>query len=145
MHETQTLKFWQDRITKHSQDGPGHPDLGFDKVDPIHKKIITKFIDHDNLVLDVGCGVGRIADWFDYYTGVDFVPEFIYEAISSHFDRTFVLADIKERLPFVDKQFDWAIMVSCSLPPTTEVKRVAKNILELAYGNPEKYNLYTNI
>ncbi len=139
-----TPRAWRARITDNPQDGPGHPDMGWDKVDAIHKNIIKRFIEQDDMVLDAGCGVGRIADWFDHYIGIDFVPEFILKSLEICPGKIFVLADFNKSLPFTDKAFEWAIMISASqyVGDFKEIKRVAKKVLELSYGDPENYTIH---
>lgn len=144
MIDYQDIKFWEGRILPDAnpQDGPGKPDLGFDVIDPIHQEIINKLIKPNDKVLDAGCGVGRISGWFDNYTGIDFVPEFIYQAHRQHPYKKFVCANFNKVLPFKDKEFDWVIMISASqYCKTDEIKRVGKKVLILSYGEPRTYEV----
>ena len=143
MHETQTLKFWKGRITGRPQDGPGHPDLGWKVVNKAHKKIVRRHIEPGDRVLDAGCGVGRIANWFKNYTGIDFIQEFIEKAIELHPGKIFYTIDFNKKIPLRSGYFDWVVMVSASqyIKNKKELKRVAKNILCLGYGTPEDYEI----
>ncbi len=143
--DTQDIEFWQERITesKDSQDAPGIPDSGWVVVDKAHKIIIERYIKKDDKVLDAGCGVGRVAGWFENYTGFDFVPEFVEIAQQEYPEKRFVVADLKDGLPFKDKEFDWVIAISLSNWEEfkEELRRVALNALILNYGKPEEYEI----
>lgn len=132
------VAFWQTRAGK---EWSGHPDMGWKNWDDIVTPIVAQNIKPFERVLDAGCGTGRFSDWFDNYVGVDFVPEFIKEAERLHPWKTFILADIN-KLPFDDKEFDWAIMFSVAQSPTNEVKRVAKKVLLISYGEPQNFEIH---
>ena len=138
-------KFWQDRIRSHKEitHTVGHFD--FDKCNAIHEKIIEEVIPNRSSVLDLGCGYGRASDFFVNYAGVDFVPEFIYEANRMFPLEKFYIADLRN-LPFPTQSFDWGVMISIKgmIQGNTdqwpeileESKRVCKKILVLEYNDP---------
>lgn len=130
------IEFWRQR-----EEGPGHPDMGFEKADPYYRKTVGKLIKKGARVLDAGCGYGRFSGWFRDYAGIDFVPEFIEKAKELHPSKTFLVADMNGPLPFKDKEFDWCLMVSSRqyVDDMSELKRVSKNILILSYGEPHEY------
>lgn len=148
--DSQNIEFWQARLKQF--DNPLKAiGCGFDwiKIDDVHKKIVYPHYTKGMKVLDIGCGIGRTADWFEAqgYVGLDFVPEFIDIAVKAHPDRIFLLYDIKKGLPFCDKFFDIAIGISFKHIFTTgsneeewnktldEIKRVSKKVFLLPYGN----------
>ena len=137
------LPFFQGRITNDPQDGPGYPDMGLEALNKGHRKIIKKLIKQDDKVVDAGCGVGRIASWFKNYTGFDFVPEFIEAAKTLQPDKKFVVADYNQKLPFADKEFDWCIIISAYqyVDDDAELRRIAKKILILSYGNKKSWRM----
>ncbi len=153
MTPTQDLSFWRGRIQQAKDNDRPIDDamaVSFDWsiIDPVHHDVIFAHTKPDDRVLDVGCAYGRIAHWFkdDKYVGIDFVPEFIDEAKKRHPNKTFLVANVVEPLPFKDKEFDVAILVSVKgvIGPVVgsevwakaeaEFKRVAKKVIILAYG-----------
>ena len=161
--ETTNVAFWQDRL-KRADIPLTAIGTGFDwpKIDDLHRKFIFSNTESNPNVLDVGCGIGRVADWFDddSYVGFDFVPEFIEIAKKSHPNKTFLIHSIVEPLPFETKEFDLAILISVRVPlrvnigetiwdkeVEVELKRVAKKVIILEYGNndPEEIRKYSEI
>lgn len=61
-------------------------------------------------VLDVGCGPGINTRYFRNasYVGVDLNPRYIEYAARQH-DATFIVADVRDRLPGVDGPFDFIL------------------------------------
>lgn len=152
------VEFWKERIEDAKTAGLLHRSVykvhpnGWEIISGVHKKVCDNLIFKDSNVLDAGCGYGRLAPWFQHYTGVDFSPEFIALAQESYPNKPFFQADFRE-LPFEDEEFDWAICVSIRemyigrkgmdewLKIEKELKRVAKKVLILEYVEPEKYTI----
>ena len=145
IYKTQDLEFWRDRLKKLNNPIGEVP---FEEIEKEHKPIIDKYIKKTDEVLDAGCGMGRIAHWFkdENYVGFDFVPEFIEIAKSKNQNKMFFVLDIKKPLPFQNKEFDWALLVSVKgvvgkaigwdkwANIEKELKRVAKRVLILEYS-----------
>jgi len=157
MKPTQNLDFWKQRIKEGGNVEQGMA-VGFqwNVIDPIHKEYIDKYIKPTDKVLDVGCGYGRISQWFkdENYTGVDFVPEFFEEAGKRHPSKNFFLSNLDE-LPFEDKQFDWGLLISVKVVIRSdpngekiwkkvekELKRVCKKLLILEYGDSDPKSIH---
>lgn len=156
---TQDLEFWRERLR--ATDNPINAiGMGFDWefVDSYHKPIVGRFIPTNAKVLDVGCGIGRNAGWFDdkFYTGIDFVPEFIEIAKKRHPTKTFEVRNLTEPLPYKDGEFDWGLLISVKvvIGPVIgwdkweaiekELRRVCKKVLILEYANqnPDEIGRY---
>lgn len=150
MKPTQDLNFWKQRIKETGSVESGMA-VGFHwpVIDGVHREYIKEYIEPDAKILDAGCGYGRTSDWYDddKYVGVDFLEEFIQEARKRHPNKKFVLTDLTD-LPFKDHEFDWAILTSVRVVIRSdpsgeekwrkverELKRVAKQIMILEYGN----------
>jgi len=153
--ETYSIDFWKQRIRGagkylnyiYYQTNP----LNWDKIERVHKEIIKKER-VEGKILDAGCGHGRISNWFDDYTGVDFSPDLIEIGKRENPDKRFIQADLK-KLPFKDKEFDWAICISIRHivirdsgqeewnKIEKELKRVSKKILILDYSSPSEYEI----
>lgn len=152
----ETTQFWKDRIDgakgrgilRYSVYNTSAEDWEY--ICSVHKKICDHYV--SGKVLDVGCGYGRLSEWFGDYTGIDFSPEFISEAKRIYPGKNFIVGDIKQ-MPYGDKEFDWAICVSIKgmiirelgeaewLKQEKEIRRVAKNILILEYSVPAEHEV----
>lgn len=160
--ESQNIAFWQERLRKATE--PIYAiGVGFDwpAIDDVHKKIFYQHYKPGMKILDIGCGIGRTADWVpkEEYVGFDFVPEFVEMAQKSHPDRKFLVLDVKDGLPFKDKEFDIAIGISFKHIFITgsdeaqwekvrlELLRVTKKLILLPYGNndPAEIHSWTEI
>lgn len=154
---TQDLNFWKNRIKELGSIECGMA-VGFNwpVIDKIHREYIDKHIKPTDKILDAGCAYGRVAHWFsdDKYTGVDFVEEFIREARKRNPGKTFILTDLND-LSFKRHEFDWAILISVRVVIRSdpngdekwkevekELKRVAKRIMILEYGNGEPSEIH---
>ena len=77
-------EFWKNRIAGAPQDENFYGSV-FNTSQDVwinilneHMKIINELIDtKKDMVLDAGCGYGRMAPYFDNYVGLDFSPDFI--------------------------------------------------------------------
>ena len=155
MWETYKIDFWKERIKQagkylnyiYYQAGS----LTWNEIEKVHKEIIKKE-KVKGKILDAGCGHGRISQWFNDYTGVDFSPDLIEIGKRENPDKRFIQADLK-KLPFEDKEFDWAICISMKHmvirdsgqeewdKMEKELKRVSKKILILDYSSPSEYEI----
>lgn len=149
---TQETSFWQKRL-EHSPSILDAMGTGFNWnfLDSIHKPVIDQFVPVGSRILDVACGPGRTAHWWgdEQYVGIDFFEPFVSEAKRLHPRKKFLLCDIvKDDLPFEDRQFDWAILISVKvvIGPAIgwaawndvewKLRRVVKQgILIFEYGN----------
>lgn len=145
------LEFWKERIdtavSEHYSVYVIH-EQGWKRIFDEHKKIIEKEIKPDSYVLDAGCGYGRMCELFKpkNYEGIDFSPDFINKAQTKYPDYSFEVQNLK-KLPYENKQFDWAFCVSIKKMIVDnlgekewkimekELKRVAKKVLILEYGD----------
>lgn len=143
------IGFWKHRIDtaqlEHYSVYLANPSL-WKKINDIHERIIKKYIKEDDKVLDAGCAYGRSSVLFNNYVGIDFSPDFIELAKKKYPNKKFLVGNLKE-LPFKDKEFDWAFCISMKNMIVgnlgkeqwdimeKELKRVAKHILLLEYGD----------
>jgi len=147
-------EFWDDRIGVAKSRGFIHhsiyeaPPQLWQAMEERHKRIIIENVDTSKPVLDVACGYGRFAKYFDSnsYTGVDFSKSFIELAEESNPDHKFVQSRIEE-LPFEDHQFEWGFGVSIKAmiiremgqdswdAMEKELRRVCKNLIFLEYSD----------
>lgn len=151
--------FWKKRIERAANDEREHYSVylthegAWREIERIHATILAKEVTSPhNIVLDAGCGYGRMSAYFpDHtYTGVDFSPDFIEAARTRHPDKDFVQAEL-ERLPFDDGTFDVAFCVSIKAmvvdnlgekawkAQEKELLRVARKLIILEYTDPDKY------
>jgi SAM-dependent methyltransferase len=97
---------------------------------PGYYRDITRHFDSSAELLDVGCGTGWLADHFERYTGVDASADAVAEAVQR--GRNVRQADVDERLPFEDSQFDAVILkdllehVADPVALVREVRRVLR-------------------
>lgn len=150
------IDFWKKRIDVAVDQGKEHYSVYlartelWDKINAAHRAIILRECTGYS-VLDAGCGYGRISEWVENYTGVDFSPDFIGMAKQRYPGKRFIQADLKE-LPFADGQFNIAVCVSIrgmiigNLGLTTwdemerELLRVATKLIYLEYEEePDEY------
>lgn len=114
---SQNLEWWERRIDE-LKDSPPEFWVGttgrWSEIDVYHKAAISKLITSIDRVLDVGCGLGRLAPLFpdNKYVGIDFVPRFIEIAKQRNPSKAFIVADIKDPLPFSDKEFSVVLLVA---------------------------------
>lgn len=150
------IDFWKGRIDRASREGREHYSVYlartelWDKINATHRAIIEREC-AGYAVLDAGCGYGRISEWVERYTGVDFSPDFIALAKQKYPGKQFLQADLKA-LPFNNGQFDIAVCVSIrgmiignlGLAAWDEMEhellRVAKKLIYLEYEEePDEY------
>lgn len=117
--------------------------VGFDWdiINKEHRRIIGDHIKSDDTVLDIGCGIGRTAEWFTskQYLGIDFVPEFIDIAKKQHPNHKFRVWDAREKL---EGKWDWGLMISVKgvMDKSKQVlEQNCKKFLILEYTNPEEF------
>ena len=142
-----TLDFWKQRIDTAVK--PHYAvyvanEVLWKNILNAHVKTIQELIKPDDNVLDAGCAFGRLSEYFEKYTGVDFSPDFIKQAKEKYPKKDFMVGNLKE-LPFLPEVFDWAICVSIKKMVVDnlgeeewkqmekELKRVAKKVLILEY------------
>lgn len=82
-----------------------------------HREILRELIKPTDSILDCGCGWGRLldmlpAEWNGDYLGVDLSPDFIELAKRTYPGRPFLQGDLREPLPRIYHQYDWAVLIS---------------------------------
>jgi len=151
-------EFWKDRIEYAKQQGKPHfsvflaHDLLWRQINEDHTRIIKEHVKDTDTVLDAGCAYGRMSEIIPGdYTGIDFSRDFIEDAKRLYPDKKFLVADLKD-LPFKDKEFDIAVVVSirhmiiANLGQEVwdkmqkELIRTCKKVLILEYGVNDKDN-----
>jgi SAM-dependent methyltransferase len=75
---------------------------------PGYWRDVTRHFDPDCRLLDIGCGTGWLADFFDRYTGLDGSADAVSRAHGQ--GRNVSLADVDQRQPFGDGEFDAVVM-----------------------------------
>lgn len=149
-------EYWRERLKSAERLGRRYMSVycttekDWDNICKAHKEICDKFV--KGKVLDVGCGYGRLSEWFDDYTGIDFSEDFINKAKELYPDKKFEIKNAKNT-GYKDKEFDWAICISIKgmierelgslewAKIEYELKRIAKNILLLEYTNPQRHEI----
>jgi SAM-dependent methyltransferase len=97
---------------------------------PGYWRDVTRHFVPEARLLDVGCGIGWLADCFEDYTGLDGSPDAVARAHEK--GRNVALADVAEPLPFGDKEFDAVVMkdllehISDPVALVQEVRRVLR-------------------
>jgi len=93
-------------------------------------------------VIDVGCGSGLDAEYYDDYVGIDVTPEFIDAAYNIYGVKKLVLCDARY-LPFKDKSFETAFSKGVLIHyPQKEGEKMLhemiriSNITYIAWGIP---------
>jgi SAM-dependent methyltransferase len=82
------------------------------------------------VLLDVGCGIGWLADHFLSYTGIELSPEAV--AIARRHGRNVVEGDVAGGLPFAESSFDGVVLkdvlehVADPMAIVREVRRVLR-------------------
>ncbi len=142
------LNFWKERIERAKNSNRHHSVYLIDserwkRIEQSHRDLMSKLI--TGKVLDAGCGYGRMSEWVEDYTGVDFSPDFVETARQLYPDKRFIVGNLK-KLPFKNEEFDWAVCISIKqmvkdnlgeeewLLMQKELKRVAKKVLILEYS-----------
>ena len=149
-------EFWRARLEDAEKEGSLHlsvykTDLSdWEYICEVHKKIADYHV--TGKVLDMGCGYGRLSEWFDDYTGMDSSETFINKAKKLYPGKDFRVGD-GQTTAFDNKEFDWVICVSLKGMVVRELgegkwnqiegelKRVAKKILILEYSKPFEYEI----
>lgn len=149
------LDFWKNRIETAQKEQYSvyvANDKLWKNILESHLEITGKLIALGDTVLDAGCGYGRMSEYFQRYTGIDFSPDFIKKAKKKYPNKNFMVGNLKE-LPFEDGVFDWAMCVSIKkmvidnlgdgewLKMLKELKRVSKKVLILEYEDPKPYEI----
>jgi len=109
------IEFWRERLRDLKDPIKAIiENFDWEPVDKFHLSAIRKHIQPHETLLDIGCGPGRITQWFtpEQYTGMDFVPEFIEEAKKRNPKHTFVIGDLLGESPFKENEFDWGLLIS---------------------------------
>lgn len=81
-----------------------------------HKEILGQHVYSDTVILDAGCGWGRLLDllplwWGGRYLGVDLSPDFLNIAESRYPTKRFQCLDLRN-LSYIHGAFDLAVLVS---------------------------------
>lgn len=156
-----TKQFWKDRLEIAKKNGKIHFSVylcnlkAWKDIENAHKDIFDKEIKSTDKVLDAGCGYGRMAQFFSdgNYTGVDISTDLLTVAREDYPSHSFIETSL-DSLPFKDKEFDVAFCISIKamiannlgeeiwLNIENELKRVAKKVLILEYGDVSDYKNY---
>lgn len=155
------IEFWKDRIDRVAKDNVpvnysvyiAHGAL-WNQIAKVHEKIVREHC-VGMKVLDAGCGYGRVSEWVENYTGVDFSPDFVDMARKQYPTKDFIVADLADMPFFDDKDFDVVVVISIKQmivgnlgeaawdAMEKELRRVGKKILLLEYTTPEVYDILT--
>ena len=121
-------KYWEQRYaslrgrpTHHAIYNCGNAE-DWKRIEEVHRRLIAKYVDEEDSILDVGCGWGRLIDmlpigWSGRYVGVDLSPLFLSKARTAHpgydfRELTFDRIDSSTVLQGDLSQFDWAVCIS---------------------------------
>lgn len=127
------------------------PEEDWEIINQKHKEVIQKLV--SGKVLDVGCGYGRLSNWFQDYTGIDGSQTFIKKAQELYPNKKFLYVDVSRGTLFSEKEFDWAVCISLKAivirelgedvwkSILKELKRIAKKVLILEYSYLDDYEL----
>ena len=88
--------------------------LGWENKDAQFKRfsVLNEIIDNNMTILDVGCGLGNLLDYFDsanhhvYYTGIDIISKMISIAGQKKPHGDFRVVDIFKNTIFTHRKFD---------------------------------------
>jgi SAM-dependent methyltransferase len=75
---------------------------------PGYYRDVTRHFEPSTELLDLGCGVGWLADHFDHYTGVDVSPDAVAEA--QRRGRNVSLGNLDQALAFELESFDGIVL-----------------------------------
>jgi len=75
---------------------------------PGYWRDVTRHFAAESKLLDIGCGIGWLAEKFPAYTGIDGSPEAV--EIARRLGREVIEGDVDEPLPFADEAFDAVVM-----------------------------------
>ena len=117
--------YWRRRLIRAAKSPSFHHSIykcaseEWERIEEVHRVILTCLIQPNDSVLDCGCGYGRLLTlmpryWIGDYLGVDHCPEFIALARATYPDRRFHIADLRSLVVRGNDEakFDWAIMIS---------------------------------
>lgn len=129
------------------------------RIEAKHQEILARHIRPNSILLDAGCGYGRLVDllpegWYGAYYGVDLSADMIKLAKERHLHTRghlhFKVGDLSNLSDYSGNLFDWAII--SSIRPMvrryqghvvwskmeTELRRVARNLLYLEYDETDE-------
>lgn len=159
--------YWKARLRKAPADAPHHAvyicnTAQWERIAAKHREILKRHVKPDDLVLDCGCGYGRLLglmpeDWKGFYIGFDLSPDFIDIAMDFYRRRDrvcFCCADLRS-IPeaIATHAFDLAVSVSVRGMIRREIgdaawqqmeaniRRVAKRLLILEYDEHDEGEL----
>jgi hypothetical protein len=98
-------KYWKERAIKLQETAVGYGDQGKVNQDLFYKErtnFLFSYIKHPYLTMDYGCGIGRYANCFENYIGVDMTAELLVIAKKNNPDKMFY--HLMEK-PFINKHF----------------------------------------
>lgn len=113
-------------------------DVDFNRFEAETLKILTPY--KNAKVLDVGCGYGRLSEYFTNYTGIDASEEMIKLATKLHPDKNFIWAKFGE----MDKKYDLVFEVMClsSLGVKPEEFKDVYDAKVVMCLEPKEFNIY---
>lgn len=147
--ERSTKKFWEDRLKEVGVHKSPYRETPEEKIDNFTKRFDKLIKEHtaNKEVLEIGCGYGRNLSSFDLctnYTGIDFIPDLIHEAICNIKDSkkfyvaTMNLRDLKSNT--FSHLFDVIVGVSVITSVEYEFPKVLKILKSVL--KPEGYILW---
>lgn len=128
--------YWKRRLSSVSEMNLHHsifkcPHKEWNRIEEKHKRILKRYINPKDLVIDAGCGYGRLLNlmpdkWIKYqnsinntgYLGIDLSQDFVQLAREKHPNFEFCTEDVTKKefhlLDFCEDGpiYDWAICVS---------------------------------
>ena len=91
--EVEIVDYWRRRAEMQRERTVGYANQSMGEQDTLYQQrrsFIFKFCPMDRPTLDYGCGIGRYADCFQYYTGTDITEELLSIARKNHPQNKFV-------------------------------------------------------